>query len=225
MLISSVPDILTRMFPSLVWKVNETQKVIYLTFDDGPIPETTEWILNTLKQFDAKATFFCVGENVQKHPELFDKILDDGHLVGNHTYNHLNGWNTNVDEYIENVEKAAKLIKSNLFRPPRGMIRIEQAKKILEKYHIVMWNVLSVDYDKDVSPQQCLKNVSSNAKKGSIIVFHDSIKARKNMMYALPKTLEYYAEKGYRFATLNFANIKESEPSKVELALAYAFSR
>ncbi len=225
MLISSVPNILTRMFPSLVWKVNETQKVVYLTFDDGPIPETTEWILNTLKQFGAKATFFCVGENVHKYPELYNKILDEGHLTGNHTYNHLNGWNTNLDEYIENVEKAAKLIKSNLFRPPRGMIRIEQAKKILEKYHIVMWNVLSVDYDKDISPQQCLKNVSSNAKKGSIIVFHDSIKARKNMMYALPKTLEHYTEKGYRFASLNFANIKENQPSRVELALAYAFSR
>ncbi len=225
MLISSVPNILTRMFPSLVWKVDETQKTIYLTFDDGPIPETTEWILKTLQQFNAKATFFCVGDNVRKYPELFQQILDEGHLVGNHTYNHLNGWNTSVDEYIENVEKAAKLIKSNLFRPPRGMIRIDQAQKLLEKYHIVMWNVLSVDYDKDVSPQQCLKNVTSNAKAGSIVVFHDSLKAQKNMQYALPKTLEYYAEKGYHFAKLNFSNIKESRPSRVELALAYAFSR
>ena len=225
MLISSVPNILTRMFPSLVWKVDETQKTIYLTFDDGPIPETTEWILKTLQQFNAKATFFCVGDNVRKYPELFQQILDEGHLVGNHTYNHLNGWNTSVDEYIENVEKAAKLIKSNLFRPPRGMIRIDQAQKLLEKYHIVMWNVLSVDYDKDVSPQQCLKNVTSNAKAGSIVVFHDSLKAQKNMQYALPKTLEYYAEKGYLFAKLNFSNIKESRPSRVELALAYAFSR
>ncbi len=225
MLISSVPNILTRMFPSLVWKVDETQKTIYLTFDDGPIPETTEWILKTLQQFNAKATFFCVGDNVRKYPELFQQILDEGHLVGNHTYNHLNGWNTSVDEYIENVEKAAKLIKSNLFRPPRGMIRIDQAQKLLEKYHIVMWNVLSVDYDKDVSPQQCLKNVTSNAKAGSIVVFHDSLKAQQNMQYALPKTLEYYAEKGYHFAKLNFSNIKESRPSRVELALAYAFSR
>ena len=225
MLISSVPNILTRMFPSLVWKVDETQKTIYLTFDDGPIPETTEWILKTLQQFNAKATFFCVGDNVRKYPELFQQILDEGHLVGNHTYNHLNGWNTSVDEYIENVEKAAKLIKSNLFRPPRGMIRIDQAQKLLEKYHIVMWNVLSVDYDKDVSQQQCLKNVTSNAKAGSIVVFHDSLKAQKNMQYALPKTLEYYAEKGYHFAKLNFSNIKESRPSRVELALAYAFSR
>ncbi len=225
MLISSVPNILTRMFPSLVWKVDETQKTIYLTFDDGPIPETTEWILKTLQQFNAKATFFCVGDNVRKYPELFQQILDEGHLVGNHTYNHLNGWNTSVDEYIENVEKAAKLIKSNLFRPPRGMIRIDQAQKLLEKYHIVMWNVLSVDYDKDVSPQQCLKNVTSNAKAGSIVVFHDSLKAQKNMQYALPKTLEHYAEKGYHFAKLNFSNIKESRPSRVELALAYAFSR
>ena len=224
MLISSVPNIVSRMFPSLVWKVEEAEKVIYLTFDDGPIPETTEWILNTLEQFDAKATFFCVGDNVRKYPELFDKILQQRHLVGNHTHNHLNGWNTNVDEYIENVKKAAKLIKSDLFRPPRGMIRIEQAKRLLKDYKIIMWNVLSVDYDTNVSSEQCLKNVISNARKGSIVVFHDSIKAKKNMQYALPKTLEYYALKGYKFATLNHVNIKESRPSKVELALAYAFA-
>ena len=224
MLISSVPNIVSRMFPSLVWKVNETEKVIYLTFDDGPIPETTEWILDTLKQFNAKATFFCVGDNVRKYPELFNKILDHGHLVGNHTYNHLNGWNTGIEEYIENVEKAAKLIKSDLFRPPRGMIRINQAQQLLEKYKIVMWNVLSVDYDRDISPEQCLRNVTSNAKEGSIVVFHDSIKAQKNMQYALPKTLEFYAEKGYSFASLNIEKIAEPQPSKVELALAYAFA-
>lgn len=225
MLISSIPNIFTRMFPSLIWKVDETQKIIYLSFDDGPIPETTEWILNTLQQFNAKATFFCVGDNVRKYPELFQKILDEGHLVGNHTYNHLNGWKTSVDEYIENVEKAAEFIKSELFRPPRGMIRIDQAQKLLKKYHIVMWNVLSVDYDNSISPQQCLKNVTSNAKAGSIIVFHDSVKAQKNMQYALPKTLEYYTEKGYHFAKLNLSDLKENAPSRIELALAYAFSK
>ncbi len=150
MLISYIPNIVTKMFPSLIWKMNETEKLIYLTFDDGPIPETTEWILDTLKQFNAKATFFCVGDNVRKYPDLFNKILNYGHLVGNHTYNHLNGWNTSIEEYIDNIEKAAKLIKSELFRPPRGMIRIKQAQKLLEKYKIVLWNVLSVDYDNHI---------------------------------------------------------------------------
>lgn len=224
MLISSIPGFFTRMFPSLVWKVDETEKILYLTFDDGPIPETTEWILNTLEQFNAQATFFCVGDNVRKYPHLFDKIKKAGHLVGNHTFNHLNGWNTGVEDYLANIEKANKLIQSNLFRPPRGMIRINQAQEILKKYHIIMWNVLSVDYDKNVSPQQCLKNVTSNAGKGSIVVFHDSLKAEKNMKYALPKTLEYYAARGYRFASLKLPEVSVPQPSKVELALAYAFA-
>lgn len=225
MLLASIPRIVSKAFPSLVWQVDDKKKVVYLTFDDGPIPETTEWILNTLEKFDAKATFFCVGENVQKHPILYQKILQAGHLTGNHTFNHLNGWTTDTDTYVQNIEKAAKLIKSNLFRPPRGMIRINQAQEVLKKYNVVMWNVLSVDYDQSVSPEQCLKNVTSNAKGGSIVVFHDSIKARKNMMYALPKTLEYFAEKSYRFATLNPVRYKEPKPSKVELVMAYAFAR
>ena len=225
MLLASIPKIVSKAFPSLVWQVDEKEKVIYLTFDDGPIPETTEWILETLDKFDAKATFFCVGENVQKHPDLYEKILQAGHLTGNHTFNHLNGWTTDVNTYVENVAKAAKLIKSDLFRPPRGMIRVTQAQEVLKNYNIVMWNVLSVDYDQNISPEQCLKNVTSNAQEGSIVVFHDSIKAKTNMMYALPKTLAYFAERSYRFASLNPLRYKVPKPSKVELAMAYAFAR
>ncbi len=222
MLLASVPAFVTKVFPSLVWKISREEKIIYLTFDDGPIPETTKWILSTLKKYQAKATFFCVGDNVKKYPNLYKEIIRDGHKVGNHTFNHLNGWKTDTKEYLLNIEKAKKHISSQLFRPPHGLIKTSQVKKLKKNFKIIMWNVLSMDYDKKITPEQCLKNVTSNAKPGSIVVFHDSIKSRKNLGYALPETLKHYSALGYRFESLSLSTYQEPRP--VEHWMNYHFA-
>lgn len=188
--------------PSAVWRKCATEKKLYLTFDDGPIPELTPWVLDILKQHSIKATFFCVGDNVNKHPELYARILNEGHSVGNHTYNHVNGWNTDTNEYLENTEKCAQLVKSKLFRPPYGKLKPTQIKRITANYSIIMWDILSGDYDKNITPERCLLNVINNIRNGSIIVFHDNIKAKDNLQYTLPKFIEYALEKGYDFGTL-----------------------
>lgn len=225
MLLASVPAVVTKAFPSLVWKISRQEKIIYLTFDDGPIPETTKWILATLKKHKAKATFFCVGDNVQKYPNLYNEILFDGHTVGNHTFNHLNGWKTDTEEYITNIEKAKQHISSRLFRPPHGLIKTSQVQKLKKDFKIVMWDVLSMDYDQKITPEQCLNNVTENAKPGSIVVFHDSIKSRKNLEYALPETLEYFSAQGYSFESLNLSTHQEPKPSIIELWMNYSFLR
>ena len=198
-----------KMFPNYVWDVQSNEKVIYLTFDDGPTPEITNWTLNTLKKYNAKATFFCIGNNIEKHPDIFQNILDEGHAIGNHTFNHVKGWKTKIKNYLEEVRKAQKIIKFyesssvNLFRPPYGQITPKQGKKLIEKgYKIIMWDVLSFDWDKSVMPETCLNNVIDKTVNGSIIVFHDSIKASKNMQYALPKVLDYFSGKEYTFKSL-----------------------
>ncbi len=196
----TTPKLARSLFPDLIWSFSDKEKVIYLSFDDGPTPEITEWVLNILKQHNAKATFFCIGKNVEEYPKIFNKIIVDGHSIGNHTYNHLKGWKTNLNDYINNINKASKLITSKLFRPPYGQIKPTQIKKISELgYDIIMWNVLSIDWDKLVTKEKCLKNVIDNTNSGSIVVFHDSIKASKNMQYVLPRILEYFSNKGYRF--------------------------
>ncbi len=225
MFLAAVPKFVTKAFPSLVWKIPEKEKVLYLTFDDGPVPEATPWVLETLKKYDAKATFFCVGDNVRKYPHLYKQILESGHSVGNHTFNHLNGWITPPEEYIENIEKAAGYINSNLFRPPRGLLRNPHFQLIKSKYKVIMWNVLSIDYEKKLSPQQCLKNVVNNAKSGSIIVFHDSIKAWKNMSNALPHVLEHFAEQGYQFKPIKFKQLSQPKPSLIEMWFNYSYQR
>ncbi len=225
MLLASMPGVITKAFPSLVWRIAEEEKVIYLTFDDGPIPETTNRILSTLKKYQAKATFFCVGDNVRKYPDLYEKILWEGHRVGNHTFNHLNGWKTETDEYVANIEEAKKHISSRLFRPPHGLIKISQVQELKTEYNIVMWDVLSMDYDQKITPEQCLHNVTSNAKSGSIVVFHDSIKSWKNLEYALPETLEYFTAKGYSFKALNLSAYQEPKPSIIEMWINYSFIR
>ena len=201
------------MFPNYIWEISTTKKELYLTFDDGPTPDITDWVLNTLRQFKAKATFFCIGDNVRKYPELFGQIIREGHSVGNHTYNHLKGWRTKTKHYLENALMAEEQMviqipnpKSqtpntiNLFRPPYGQIKRKQGKQLMALgYHIVMWDVLSHDWDKTVSSQKCLKKVISKSKDGSVIVFHDSVKASNNMKFALPKVLEYFTEKGFSF--------------------------
>ena len=209
------PKFVQRMFPKRIWAFPNSGKKIYLTFDDGPIPEVTPWVLDLLQQHNAKATFFCIGDNIAKHPEIFKRIISEGHAIGNHTFNHLNGWKTKPEDYIENVLKAKSEIVHRIssiypeqsqkvapyttfFRPPYGKITSVQAKSIQQKgYQIVMWNVLSADYDTSISAEKCFKNVAENIKPGSIVVFHDSLKAQKNMQYALPKVLELIAENGW----------------------------
>ncbi len=196
------PKLIRRAFPRYIWKINETEKVLYLTFDDGPIPELTPWVINTLEKYNAKATFFCVGHNVFKYPDIYDMVLKNGHATGNHTYSHLNGWKNTNEALFSDIEKADKLIKSILFRPPYGKLTNSQMRFIARHKQIVLWDVLTRDYDKTVSPEICYSYVEKFAKPGSIIVFHDNIKATKNMQYALEKTLVNFSAKGYTFKAL-----------------------
>lgn len=195
-----------KLFSNYVWDIPNNENKVYLTFDDGPTPEITEWTLNLLEEYNAKATFFCIGDNIRKYPEIFLKVIGDGHSIGNHTYNHLNGWRTSTLKYIENAKlyetEHYKLNTSNcqLFRPPYGKIQPSQSK-ILRKlgYKIIMWDVISYDFDATISKEQCLENVLKNVQSGSIIVFHDSKKAFQNLEYVLPRTLEFLKEKGFVF--------------------------
>jgi len=197
------PLVVKKMFPNFIWDIPTTNKEIYLTFDDGPTPEITNWTLDILKQYEAKATFFCIGNNVEKYPSVFKNIIDAGHSIGNHTQNHVKGWKTSLEDYLKDISHAQKIISSKLFRPPYGQITLKQGNALIALgYKVVMWNVLSIDWDMFVSRKTCLKNVISKAESGSIVVFHDSVKASKNMQYALPKVLEYFSEKGYSFKAL-----------------------
>ena len=211
-----------KIFNNLVWDIPNSDKKIYLTFDDGPIPEVTEWVLDILKTEDVKATFFCIGDNIQKHPAIYKRILAEDHHTGNHTFNHLNGWKTETNQYIENfklceteIEKFQnlKIQKSDsqlptpnfqLFRPPYGKMTLSQSKKIRNLgYKIIMWDVLSYDFDSNISVEKCLENVISNTQQGSIIVFHDSLKAEKNLKYALPKAIQILKDKGFVFDVIS----------------------
>lgn len=197
-MLASVPKVLRLYYPNLTWEgSSSSEKNVYLTFDDGPIPEITPWVLDLLKKYETKATFFCIGDNVRKYPELYLRIISEGHSVGNHTYNHIKGWGAIDTEYIENVKLASELIDSRLFRPPYGRIKKSQIGLLENDYRIIMWSVLSGDYNRRRSPQQCFLNVKRNIRPGSIIVFHDSIKAERNMKYALQKTLELFKEQGF----------------------------
>lgn len=208
------PSIIKKIFSNYVWDIPNDDKKVFLTFDDGPTPEITNWVLNELKKYNAKATFFCIGKNIKNNSEIFQNILNNGHSIGNHTNNHLNGWKTNYETYLDNVQKAlinflnnnSQIYNENshLFRPPYGKITPIQSKKLRKLgYKIIMWNVLSADFDQNISPEECLKNVINNIKSGSIIVFHDSQKAFKNLEYALPKTLEYLYNNGFTCDIIN----------------------
>lgn len=186
----------------LLWKIKPSSKVIYLTFDDGPVPGVTPDVLNILSRYHWKATFFCVGENVFKSPELYQRLLDEGHQVGNHTFNHFKGYQHSTDAYLANVRKAAGFIDSRLFRPPHGQITYEQIRQIREEFTIVMWDVITFDYDASLSPGSIMKIIKKNLRPGSVVVFHDSLKARKNVLEVLPKALEYWTEQGYSYGLL-----------------------
>lgn len=191
------------MFSNFTWDLPNTDKKIYLTFDDGPTPEITDWVLNQLQKYNAKATFFCIGDNIRKYPEIFSKIINEEHSAGNHTFNHLNGWKTSTTEYLENTKLCEASIsnpKSKIFRPPYGKLKLTQSKKIRQLgYKIIMWDVLSADFDRTISPEKCLENVLKNTVSGSVIIFHDSVNAFPNLEYALPETLKYLSEKGFVF--------------------------
>lgn len=202
MYLVKIPKFIQRLFPNYTWTLPTTEKVLHLTFDDGPIPEVTPWVLETLQPYDAKATFFCVGDNVRKHPEVLREVIAKGHSVGNHTYHHLNGWSTEPLPYFHNVRHCAELLQTELFRPPYGRLRPKQAQFLQRHYQIVMWDVLSGDFDPNLSEDDCLRNVTRNAGPGSIVVFHDSLKAEAKLRYVLPRVLKHFAALGYRFEAI-----------------------
>lgn len=194
--------LLRRIYKRAIWRMPQGNNCIYLTFDDGPIPEITPWVLSTLEKYKAYATFFCVGDNVKKHPGIYNEILSRQHSVGNHTLSHLKGWNMPIDLYIENIEQCGQLVHSSFFRPPYGKMKLNQYQQLHKKYSIVMWDVLSGDFDKRTSKERCLKNVIDNTRDGSIVVFHDNLKAKDNLYYVLPKFLEYFSNEGFIFNKL-----------------------
>lgn len=203
MYIAKSPGILRSLTrKNLVWDLPERKGEIFVTFDDGPIQEITPQVLDILGQYQARATFFCVGDNVYKHPEVFRQLKDHGHTAGNHTFNHLSGWNTSLEDYLENIGKCDDLVKSRLFRPPYGRIRPSYIKHIAPDYRIIMWSVLSGDFDQEGSRDKILDNVLKHTTDGSIVVFHDSLKAANHMLYVLPRFLEHFTEKGYKFSSL-----------------------
>lgn len=196
----STPRWLRALYPGCIWNMPKEGLRLYLTFDDGPHPAITSFVLDQLKRFDAKATFFCLGKNVGLYPETYDRILSEGHAVGNHTYSHMNGWNHSEKDYLRDISDASGLIHSRLFRPPYGRLRRGQLQSLRAAgYRPVMWNVLSGDFDNAIDGQICIRNVIRNAASGSVIVFHDSEKAWPRLEVALPELLEYYSGKGYSF--------------------------
>lgn len=204
------PWLLKKLFPAYTWHRDaKGSKVLYLTFDDGPIPEVTPWVLEELAKYGAKATFFCVGENVQRHPELAVQVVQAGHLLANHTHNHLKGWKTPLQQYVQNATQCQEQLEPflpqqapRLFRPPYGRITAAQARQLRGQYEMIMWDVLTNDYDKSLTPEKCLQHSIKSTQSGSIIVFHDSLKAKRNLMYALPLYLKHFTQLGYTFETL-----------------------
>jgi len=188
---------------SIIWEMPKGEKQIFLTFDDGPVPEITPDVLKLLSEFQVKVTFFCVGENLQKYPYLLDQILENGHSVGCHTFNHLNGWKTSNKDYIENIRKCESFVQTRLFRPPYGKVTPAEINLLKDRYFTVLWTVLSGDFDQKITGEQCLQNVVNNTKDGSIVVFHDSIKAKERVMHALPRFIEHFLAKGFSFESIN----------------------
>ncbi len=216
MRIYQTPAFVEQLWQKYLWKVctEEHQKSLFLTFDDGPIPVLTEYVLDTLQEFEAKATFFCVGDNVRKHPEIFQRISSEGHQTGNHTYHHLNSYNTKTADYLKDIQECEKVLAQNhltlpqksptlpLFRPPYGRLRQRAANILHSQYQIVMWSVLTYDFDQNLRPEVCYQKAKAATQDGAIIVFHDNWKAERNLRYTLPRYLAHFAQKGYKFKTL-----------------------
>lgn len=216
MYLTKTPKFIQSLFPSFTWRVNENkEKVLYLTFDDGPIPEVTPWVLSELKKYDAKATFFCVGDNVRKNQDVFQQVKDEGHSVGNHTFHHLSGWQTDNIPYFHDIRKCARIVKSDLFRPPYGRIKPKQTQFLSRHYKIVMWDVLSGDFDENLSADDCLQNVLKAVVPGSIVVFHDSLKSEAKLKEVLPKVLKHYYMEGYSFKAIQSKNKNNKRLSDV----------
>jgi peptidoglycan/xylan/chitin deacetylase (PgdA/CDA1 family) len=206
MYLVKTPWLLKKLYPALTWETSPHDRCIYLTFDDGPIPIVTPFVLNILKQYNAKATFFCIGDNINKHPHIFEQVKADGHSIGNHTYNHLNGWQTDDKTYLDNFLMTDELTDANLFRPPYGRIKRSQIKLLKQTkpdLQFIMWDVLSGDFDINLQPEQCLQNVLQHTTRGSVVLFHDSLKAFNRLEYALPKAMEVWSEAGYVFNALS----------------------
>jgi peptidoglycan/xylan/chitin deacetylase (PgdA/CDA1 family) len=208
-----IPSFIQRVFPKYLWSKSMDEEVIYLTFDDGPTPEITPWVLNLLEQYNAKATFFCIGKNLKQHPVLVRQIIEQQHKIGNHSFSHLKGWQTKSKNYINDILQAAEIIQSTtnntainqklLFRPPYGQITKTQANVLIDKgFTIVLWDILTGDFDPNLNPEKSLKKTLKNTKPGSIVVFHDSLKAKKNLQYILPNVLKHWSQQGYQFKTL-----------------------
>ncbi|QOI98455.1 MAG: polysaccharide deacetylase family protein [Flammeovirgaceae bacterium] len=202
------PFFLPWLYPGLIWRMSAREKIVYLTFDDGPVPGPTEFVLDVLKQQQLKATFFCIGDNIRKHPGIFQRTITEGHVIGNHTFNHLNGWKTEDADYLANTElfnqavtKINPALRTHLFRPPYGRITRRQIR-LLQQYQIIMWDVLTHDYHHIVSPERCLRNSLKAVRNGSIVVFHDSVKAERNLQFVLPRFIEACQQKGYTFSKL-----------------------
>jgi len=215
------PSLIPILYQNQIWSFSSIEKNIYLTFDDGPTPVITDWVLETLRKYDAHATFFCIGKNIEEHPTIFKRIINQGHAIGNHTYSHLNGWKTANKDYIENIHKAEKvmsdeysvqtktqnselkILNSKLFRPPYGKIKVSQMKSLQKLgYKTIMWSVLSADFDTTVDANKCLDNVIKNTENGSVIVFHDSVKAFDKLKVVLPKVLKHFKKKGLVFKSI-----------------------
>jgi peptidoglycan-N-acetylglucosamine deacetylase len=202
MYLVKTPPIIKTLFSDFIWNIDTEEKEVFITFDDGPIPELTPWVLDVLAEYGFKASFFCVGDNVRKYPEIYKRIINEGHTIGNHTYNHVNGWLTDQTTYLDNIKKCDVLIQTDFFRPPYGKMRRSQSAVIKNEKTIVMWDVLSGDFDQTISKEKCLSNVIDNYGPGSIIVFHDNIKAETNLKYTLPRFLQHLSDHGFTAVNL-----------------------
>lgn len=199
MFIEQPPQFIRRLYPRACWRMDSSERAVYLTFDDGPIPEVTPWVLDVLEKYRIKATFFMVGDNVRKHPDEFKMVVERGHRVGNHTYNHLKGMAVHTDHYVANIDKADCYLSTNLFRPPHGLMSLRQYRALCERYHIIMWDLVTRDYNPKLNGRQILRKVQQYARPGSIITFHDSLRATHNLYYALPRAIEWLLAEGYEF--------------------------
>lgn len=205
--LTKTPKWVFKLFNRSIWQMPDIEKSIYLTFDDGPHPDITPFVLEELDKFNAKATFFCIGKNVVKYPLVYNKLLEGGHAVGNHTFNHWNGWNTKADDYVHDVLLAKEHVESDLFRPPYGRITRKQHRQLTnlaQPFKIIMWSVLSGDFDVRLSPQRCYSNILKNVKSGSVVVFHDSEKANERLRFVLPLMLKHFTEEGFLFKRIDF---------------------